>query len=210
MPLFIDDGKSPLEAADAAVSAHAVLDHTGITGVGDLTIAAHATLDHTGITGVGDLTIAAHASLDHAGITGVPETESTSTSPGTGSDATRTLPANTLNATGENISFEVWGRNTSGGSTDILTISLGATTIFTNTILSSFQEFIVRGTIIRTGSASQLAGVSIALGPAGGTQGAIFTRTVGSEDLTTALALTAADTSNNLAFDALIVRHWPS
>jgi hypothetical protein len=53
MPLYINDGKSPLEAGGITSGQHAVIDHTGVSGVGDLTTVAHGTTDHTGILGVG-------------------------------------------------------------------------------------------------------------------------------------------------------------
>jgi hypothetical protein len=56
---------------DLKISAHSVIDHAGIAGVGDLTTAAHSVINHAGIAGVGDLTTAAHAVLNHAGIAGV-------------------------------------------------------------------------------------------------------------------------------------------
>jgi len=53
MPLYVNDGKAPIDSDGISVSVHAATNHAGIPGVGDLTSAAHATTNHSGITGVG-------------------------------------------------------------------------------------------------------------------------------------------------------------
>ncbi|MGA0270488.1 MAG: hypothetical protein ACO3ME_09345 [Ilumatobacteraceae bacterium] len=178
--------RSNLSALDE--TAHDALDHTGLTGIGDLTTASHAMIDHTGIMGAG----------------GGAETESVATSPGTGINISRVISGGTLAADNESLTFELWGRNTVGGSGDVLTITWGALTIATYSVDSSFDEFMVRGTILRTGASAQL----IWADGQGGLLGSPWGRFVGAEDLTLDVTITASDGSNRLAFDALIIRKW--
>lgn len=188
---------------------HNAVDHTGLTGVPApeaFTSAVHDAVDHTGFTGVNSFDSTAHDAVNHAGLTGVDGQTAGTTGPqATSDDITYLIPGNTLAVDNESLEFTIWGRNTSGGSGDTITVTFGATTILSLTVHSSFDEFVIRGTIFRTGAATQ---VIIASGLAEQTSAQVVTRTAASETLSGALALTAADTSNNIAFDALVIRKW--
>ena len=180
--------RSNLNALDE--TAHDALDHTGLTGVGDLTTIAHASLDHTGIMGVG----------------GDAETESVTNSPGIGNDISRVVPANTLSVDGESLTWELWGVSS---GVDTVTISFGGLTLVPGLAVDSGEEFMYRGTILRTGP--MLANYATTFTPDGtGSVNLALTRTVtgSAPDFSTNLTLIAVDGSNNVTFQALIIRKW--
>jgi len=53
MPLYVNDGKKPIDSSGLSESQHDALDHTGRTGVNSFDSTAHGTTDHSGITGAG-------------------------------------------------------------------------------------------------------------------------------------------------------------
>lgn len=159
-----------------------------------MTAAEHAATDHTGIPGVGG-----------GGPTPDAETESVTNAPGTGSNISRVIPGNTLDANNQSLEFVLWGRNSSGGGSDTLTVELGGQTILTALVNPSFENFCVRGTILRTGSSSQLVIATYVPGASGSS---FSVRSPLSLGMSSPITLQARDNSDFLTFDAMIVRKW--
>lgn len=158
-----------------------------------------------------NLLTSAHAALDHSGIPGVGAvvdgiTESVQTQQPIGTAISRVVPGGTLDADLQCLEFELWGRNTSGGSADTLTLQFGATVLLSRSIPLT-NQFVVRGKIVRTGPAAQLAFAEINVGSAS-TAGTGVQRTQPTETLANPLTLQASDASGLLQFDALVVRKW--
>ena len=127
-------------------------------------------------------------------------TESVTNAPGAGVDITRSIPANTLGVDNESLTFEIWG---SSSGADTITLVFGATTLI-NAVAVGTDDVIIRGTILRLGAASQTISVTLITSSGGSTT----VVAAASEDLTSVLALTASDGSNNVTYDALIIRKW--
>lgn len=149
------------------------------------------------------LTSTEHSSLDHSSIPGVgggAETESVTSGSGLGNNISRTIPGGTLSADNESLDFKIIGRTNSG---DNITVTFASLQVLSDSLGSSIS-FEINGTILRTGPNSQI--VTARVSQSGGVGG--VDRTVTSGDMSTALTLVASDSSNQVTFDALIVRKW--
>ena len=91
---------------------------TARTNLSALDETAHDALNHSGLTGVGDLTTAAHSSLDHSSIPGA---GGAVTRLGTGS-----VPANTLTSNSDVLEVEVTATSVAAGTHNV---TLGGGTV---------------------------------------------------------------------------------
>jgi hypothetical protein len=188
--------------------------------------AEHDTRDHSGVTNTNpaqvsgpertagtEATLRSFSPLDVATMAGIHspangESVGVATGMGLGVDAVVAIPGGTLAADDDYLVFEVWGVDT-GAAGDTVAIALGATTIGnlgTGGGVDQGEEFYIRGTILRTGASAQIAISIMSSGPTTGEREC--SRGTATEDLSTALNLTASDGANGITFDALIVRKW--
>lgn len=208
---------------------HANINHAGLPGVPAaeaFTAGVHAGTDHSAIAGVGEDnpvqvspaertagvegTLRSFSPFDIAAMAAIhgetdAVTDSVTLTPGAGVDISRTIPGGTLSIDNESLTFELFGRETGSGA-DTVTVTFGGSTIMTLPIANNSEAFYIRGTIIRTGATTQLIYVDGLQVDAGAVP--VVTRTVGAETLASPITLTAADASNNVTFDALLVRKW--
>jgi len=127
-------------------TAHDILDHTGLMGVGDLTTLAHGSLDHSMIPGVSGSPNIIHQSNPNFSI-------ANAVNPG---GYNLVIPAATLTTDGDELLIKVVLAGTSAGSESI-NVSLGGISLLANAIFGatanpSFTTFFYR--FYRTGAAT--------------------------------------------------------
>lgn len=217
-----------------AVGHTGILGETGLRGITGISPTGHTGLQgatgllgETGIQGVtgfgpaGSSPSGATGSLQGAtgisGITGVivrgdagsahtlsAETQSS------GSTMIYSITANTLNVDEQYLEFLTWGTTAADGQPTEITIIFGTTTIFSSTLArQGGANFVVRGLLMRVTTTSEeiiVHGVN-----SGSTNNIVTQRTVGAENLATALNLIVSLTSNGSgsAVRTLVVRKVP-
>lgn len=137
---------------------------------------------------------------------------------GTGEDtiATYTVPANTLAANGDSLWFEAFGRAANNANTKALRVYFGAAEIMAASDDAWGLEWVLRGRVIRTGTATQKAYVTLTtsapIGDGSLAGGAGITLTAAEDETgTIALAITAEATSDNdLICDGMIAGKTPA
>jgi hypothetical protein len=79
MPLYVNDGKKPIDSEGLSQAQHDALDHTGLTGVNNFTSALHGSTSHVGITGVGKIVqqVRARTTASFIGLPGTPAPDNT-------------------------------------------------------------------------------------------------------------------------------------
>jgi hypothetical protein len=126
---------------------------------------ATATAHGTGaIGGTGTMGIRAHVNAGQAAsarayLGGVINRSSTQTGNGAGSETdlfSYTLPASTLVTDGEIIEFSIAGTYAANGNSKTINVKFGSTTIYTTGGLAiNAGEWVIKGTIMRTGASAQ-------------------------------------------------------
>lgn len=128
MPLYVNDGESPIDAAGISQAEHDALNHTGLTGV-------------------------AVTSLFQSG---TPTT----------ADVTYAMPSNTLTVDGDYVEVTAWGAIT-GGAGGVGIAFAGTTLIATVDTLVDTTNWMIRATILRTGSSAQQITATVVTDSAG-------------------------------------------
>ena len=162
----------------------------------------------TALSNLGGLDTAAHASIDHSGIPGAgggAETESVTNSPGLGNNISRLIPANTLSTNNESLTWELWGI---ASGADTIDITLGGLTLVPANATDVGEQFIFRGTILRTGPTASQCVTTYTPDGTGSVNLALTRVSTPAVDWATNLTLLAFDASNQVTFTALIIRKW--
>jgi hypothetical protein len=174
------------------------------TGTDDTRIVTPLKLaNYSGIPAAEAFTSGVHASTDHTGITGVSDGETESVTLGSTTSISRTIPGGTLAVDNESLEFEIWGTCISTGT---ISFTLDATPILSLTTEASYH-FGVRGTIIRTGAATQVVTA------VGGSGSSGFTKTIRlnsslTKTLSNPLDLVGAQSVGNHTFLGMTIRKW--
>jgi hypothetical protein len=137
---------------------------------------------------------------------------------GTGEDtiATYTVPANTLAANGDSLWFEAFGRAANNANVKVLRVYFGAAEIMAASDDAWGLEWVLRGRVIRAGTATQKAYVTLTtsapIGDGSLAGGAGITLTAAEDETgTIALAITAEATDDNdLICDGMIAGRTPA
>jgi hypothetical protein len=159
------------------------------------------------LTNLGGLDTSSHAVVDHSGITGVGATATESVTLGTANSITRAVPGGTLALNNESLEFEIWGFET-GVNQITITVTWGATTLVAPLMISN-AHFVLRGSIIRTGAATQIFSATSLHGQlAGAASGAVGTGTA-AETLSGPVSLTAVGSGGGVAnIQGMTIRKW--
>ena len=204
-------------------TAHNSVDHTA-PPFSLLSTSAHSSLNHSAIPGINPAqvsptertagsegTLRAFSPFDVATMAGIhsqseAQTESVATG-GVGTSLSRVIPGATLAVDDESLEFLTWGRNT-GGASIAVDITFGAANILSFNA-DSGEEFLAKGTIIRSGATAQIA-VSHSVGdPSGADVGQVVNVATAAETLSGVVSLTVTGSgAGTPVIEGLIVRKW--
>lgn len=166
---------------------------------GTLAVTGTTTLTGAVTLSAGDSTVKIGASTETAKLGGIINTDSVSAATIANTSATTlfsyTLPANAMDVDGRVLRFTAWGGFAANGNTKTVTLKwngASGTSIMSYSAAPNNQNWVLQGTVIRTGSSTQdFFGISI-LGPTAATNA-----TYGTATATDTAAITLHVTAQN-------------
>jgi len=135
----------------------------GSTGLAGITGAVVAGLNLQGETGVDIGITGLVGNLGQTGLSGAKSFESlVTTVQNTGTSASYSLPANTLDINNQQLDILLWGKTSANGSLTNILLQFGGTTLLSTSIAGVFgATFVIKATILRLTETSQESIVSI-------------------------------------------------